>query len=112
MFLIIDKEGRRYCQDKKFRDFVSFGTFAECVKVYSKRGWAIRTAWRINCRVVQIPKTITMDSSGILSRNVPCPDKPGYETVEHPNVDEFVVYRPVLRTIFGSVWGRSFVATE
>jgi len=90
MIYIINEDGYRFCQDKRWRTFAMFGTGNGCVKLYQQVGWATRQAKRLKARVVQLPEDVTVDASGQLCRTIPT--KPGYERVEHPSVDEFVVH--------------------
>lgn len=64
MILIIDAEGRRLCQDGRWREHADFGTYPECVKEYRVAGFARRRAKRIKGTVIQLPADVTIDRSG------------------------------------------------
>lgn len=93
MYLIIDGEGRRLCQDKRFRSFANYGTFPECVKEYNAIGWAIRVARRLRCCVVKLPQgSVEIDSSGEVIVREPCVDNPNHEKVTRHKLLEFISY--------------------
>ena len=54
MFLILNNDGMRYCQDGFWRDFAHFGTYPECVKEYRTRGWAENKAKKIKGKILEI----------------------------------------------------------
>jgi len=78
MFVIIHKgTGARLCKDNNFRTFACFGTYPECVKIYRKRGWAIRKQIRLfkvssirDTEIKEVEVGQQMDATGsiILSR--------------------------------------------
>lgn len=80
MHIIMRADGKRLCQDGFWRDFASFGTFPECVKVYRQQGRATSKAKSLNAHalytkrtnpsviagihVVTVPPSYSMDASG------------------------------------------------
>lgn len=104
MIVIIDNDGRRLCQDKRWRDFANYGTYPSCVKTYRRVSGAKGTARKLKARIVVVGDepgvTREVDACGKVIERRPCPDKPGYETVSHKTLADFVVedFRPVLDT--------------
>lgn len=64
MYLIINAENQRLCQDNRWRGFANFGTTPGCVKEYKSKGHAERKAKRIKGSVVSIPNGYTVDAGG------------------------------------------------
>jgi len=67
-YYIINKEtGARLCQDNKWRTFAHNGTFSSCVKVWKRKGWAWRKAFRIGRKsvfVLGLDENLVMDAAG------------------------------------------------
>lgn len=89
--ILLVKDGYRYCQDGRWRDFAMFGSYRSCVKEYRSLGHARRIAKDLGAKVVQIPDGMEIDASGKVIERRPCEDKPGWENVVHHKLDEFVV---------------------
>jgi len=64
MYLILNHDNLRLCQDNCWRSFANFGTYPECVKEYRSRVWARRRANRSKGIVIEIPEGVTIDASG------------------------------------------------
>lgn len=94
MFLIINKDGYRMCQDGKWRDFANFGTYQENVKEYRSLGWAKRAIRGRNAAVVKVPEGMSVDASGKVLEEVPT--TPGYHRVVHHKLSEYIVARDPL----------------
>jgi hypothetical protein len=66
--ILKDKNGKRLCKDWMFRDFASFGTYPECIKIYKRAGSAKRAIgrFRINAgiKAYRVPEGALMDASG------------------------------------------------
>lgn len=91
MILVIDAQGRRLCQDGRFRGFASFGSFAECVHTYRRLGAAKRRIRRyIGAVVVRIPAGMEVNAAGQVLERVPLPNSQ-YEAIKHHKLREFVV---------------------
>ena len=63
-YVIINKNGDRFCKDRKWRDFALFGTFPSCVKFYKSHKWALKIAKKIGGQVIYLPEGFEMDASG------------------------------------------------
>jgi hypothetical protein len=100
LIMLIDNEGRRLCQDKRWRDFANYGTYRECVKTYRAVGGAKAMARKLKARIVAVGNEPgverEVDAVGKVIERRPTPDKPGYETVTHKQLADFVVedFRP------------------
>lgn len=66
VYLILDVEDRRLCQDHRWRGHANFGSYKECVKEYKSRGHALRAARHIKGTVFGVPSGATVDASGEL----------------------------------------------
>ena len=60
--------GARLCRDLKWRSHANFGTPRSCVKLFTRRKWAMKAAWRYRVQglgtIRFIPDDQVMDASG------------------------------------------------
>jgi len=77
-FVVCDVCGRRYCQDKRYREHAHLGNTKECVKFYKYAATAQKIAWRHTCPCVPKHTTAktkalypgdTFDAAGNITRN-------------------------------------------
>ncbi|MBT6046403.1 MAG: hypothetical protein HOG49_06240 [Candidatus Scalindua sp.] len=71
--IVEETTGGRLCKDGFFRTFASFGTYRECVKVYSSEAWARRKQDKLHAQgndisVVTLADNQSMDAAGHISR--------------------------------------------
>ena len=89
------KDGfKQLCNDNLFREMSPFGSEGCCLKTYKTLGGAMRKASRIKGRVINIPNDRRINMCMQIVEDVPCPDKPGYESLIRHEIDEFVVPFP------------------
>lgn len=99
MILII-REDRRLCNDKKWREMAPFGSESICVKVYKQlaRARKIRDSQNAlltvrrktpDVRIVNIPTGVEINAVGQVMKLTPVGD--GTERVEHIPLTNFIV---------------------
>ncbi len=98
MILIIDGYGNRLCRDGKWRGFAIFGSVSSAARTYKRVSDAIRVAKHSTYgvgRVVVVPSdeavTRDVEAGGKVIEYHPVPDKPGFVTVTHASLEDFVV---------------------
>jgi hypothetical protein len=76
------------CKDNRWRDYVHFGTYKECVKTYKLLGSAKNKAEKIKGKVAILPDHVTINAACQVEKIIPTGD--GYERVEQLNIEDFL----------------------
>ena len=95
MYFIINENGRRLCRDRRWRSFTLFGTSSSAPKTYKQKASAVKAANRVGGQVAHITSDESVEryveASGLVIEKRPVPGKPGYETVTHASLSDFIV---------------------
>lgn len=62
--IFVIKGNHRLCQDGRWREHANFGTFSSCVKVYKRRGPAVRIAKSQKALLAEVPVGYTVNAAG------------------------------------------------
>lgn len=92
--ILITKDGHRYCNDGRLRDFAMFGNMPRCVKVYHLVWRAQAVAAKFGGQVVVIPPGMKVDAGGSVIETVPVESPKGFERHIRHRVEEFAVQVP------------------
>ena len=98
---IIATPTKRLCQDGLLREFASFGTFKECVKVYKRVSIAARKARHLNAMrgflaphkdkfmIIEIKEGMSINAAGQVIKTEPA--EPGFEKVTTVSYSEILI---------------------
>jgi len=91
VILVIDRDGRRLCYDKRFREHAPFGSCSNCVQVFRYLANARKSARRYRATVVHIPGDTRTSVNSAGDVEIRFPQGNGFENVETRPLHMFAV---------------------
>lgn len=71
MYLIVNRDGQRLCQDKCWRGHANFGTYLECVREYKSLAAARQRAKKVGGQLLRVPDGYSVNAAGAVFRGGP-----------------------------------------
>lgn len=95
LIMIMNQNGELLSRDGRWRDFAPFGSVRYAVKTYRRTASALPVARKLRAKVVVVPSDESVEryveAGGKVIERRPVPEKPGYVSVSHASLNNFVV---------------------